>query len=163
MILEMSLIGSMLAAIKAKREKEIENLPLDNKENIKRYIYHETKKAGLNPIIAVRQAIQESALNPRAVSPAGAKGVLQFMPGTWAMYGKGDIFNVKNQVAAYIKYMKKLRRDFPNRIDLQLAGYNWGENRKTLRDARDNNIGFYGYKDKLPAETRNYVQKIFFN
>jgi len=163
MILEMISIAAMLAAYRAKKEKEINEMSLNTKDNIKKYIYFHANKAGINPIIAVRQAIAESNLNPRAISPAGARGVLQFMPGTWAMYGKGDIFNVKNQVQAYIKYMNKLKKDFPNRIDLQLAGYNWGENRNVLKTAFRENQTFSEYKDKLPAETRNYVQKIFFN
>jgi soluble lytic murein transglycosylase-like protein len=163
MILEILSLAGLLAAYRSKKEKEINNLPLTNKENIKKYIYQQTSKAGLNPIISVRQAIQESGLRPNVTSSAGAQGVFQFMPGTWKMYGKGSPFNVKDSVEAYIKYMRKLRNDFPGRTDLQLAGYNWGENRKVLKEAFSKNLTFSQYSGALPEETRNYVRKIYFN
>lgn len=47
----------------------------------------------------------ESSFNPYAVSPAGAKGIAQFMPDTWREIGYGDPFNAKECVRAQAKYM----------------------------------------------------------
>lgn len=41
-----------------------------------------------SPALIAAQLEAESGWNPRAVSPAGAQGIAQFMPGTWAMYGE---------------------------------------------------------------------------
>jgi len=47
----------------------------------------------------------ESSFNPYAVSSAGAKGIAQFMPGTWCEIGHGDPFNARECVRAQSKYM----------------------------------------------------------
>ena len=115
--------------------------------------------AGINADVAVSQAQAESNFNPNARSGAGAQGLFQFMPGTWAVYGQGgNPFDVDDAVPAYIAYMKKLLSQFGGRYDLALAGYNWGENRNVLRSwfQMGTAIDF----TKIPGETANYVKKI---
>ncbi len=57
------------------------------------------------PLIAA-QIAQESAWNPRAVSRAGAQGIAQFMPGTWAGYGNGgDVFDPADAIPAQARMM----------------------------------------------------------
>jgi hypothetical protein len=42
----------------------------------------------------------------RGLSSAGAQGPMQFMPGTWAMYGKGDVNNSHDAIIAAARYLK---------------------------------------------------------
>jgi len=67
----------------------------------------------------------ESAYHSRAVSPKGARGLMQLMPATGRKYGALDLFDPKVNLEAGVKHLKKLlaRYDLP----LALAAYNAGE------------------------------------
>jgi soluble lytic murein transglycosylase-like protein len=89
----------------------------------------------------------ESAYHSRAVSPKGARGLMQVMPATGRQYGALDLFDPKVNVEAGVQHLKKLlsRYDLP----LALAAYNAGE-------AAVNRFG------GIPPfrETQNYVTRI---
>lgn len=83
------------------------------------------------------QLIQESALNPRAVSPAGAQGLAQFMPGTWPEWERHqgrrlDPFDPAASIEGGAWYMMRMRgiwtspRPEQDRHNLALASYNAG-------------------------------------
>lgn len=78
------------------------------------------------------QLLAESSMNPKAVSPVGAKGLAQFMDATWAEWGNGeDPFNPEAAIDACIRYMKWLYGRFegvpePDRYCFALAAYNAG-------------------------------------
>ena len=93
---------------------------------------------------------KESRFDPEAVSPAGAEGIAQFMPGTAKMRGLADAFNVEQAIPASAAYLGELKRGFGN-LGLAAAAYNAGETRvgRWLR-----NGGF------LPLETEEYVLDI---
>ena len=67
----------------------------------------------------------ESGFNPGAVSPAGAQGIAQFMPGTAASYGLRDPFDPVAAVDAQAHLMSDLLRQFRS-VPLALAAYNAG-------------------------------------
>jgi hypothetical protein len=67
----------------------------------------------------------ESGFNPRAVSPAGALGIAQFMPGTAASYGLRDPFDPVAAIDAQAHLMSDLLRQFGS-VPLALAAYNAG-------------------------------------
>ncbi len=119
---------------------------------------------GIDPNIAVAQLDQESVhFRPLYVygpgkSPAGAMGIAQFMPGTWAQYGHGSPYDPVAALDAWGRYMSHLLSIFHGRYDLALAGYNWGENRSSLRKALATGQSVFAFS--IPAETRNYVQTI---
>jgi hypothetical protein len=71
------------------------------------------------------QLMAESGFNPFAVSPAGARGIAQFMPGTAAAYGLDDPFDAAAAIDAQAHLMSDLLRDF-GEIPLALAAYNAG-------------------------------------
>jgi hypothetical protein len=71
------------------------------------------------------QIMAESNFNPNAVSPAGAQGIAQFMPGTAASYGLDDPFDAEQAINAQAHLMSDLLRQF-NSIPLALAAYNAG-------------------------------------
>ena len=124
------------------------------------FLRENAPKIGLNSSIAINQVRAESAFNPRAVSRVGAKGLTQFMPDTWSDFGEGDIFNPEDNLRAYLRLMEHLIKKFPGRMDLVLAGYNWGQNRTLLKQAFENRTPFSKIAGKLPEETKNYVKKI---
>ncbi len=74
-------------------------------------------------ILAV--AAQESGFDPDAVSPKGAQGLMQFMPGTWARFGQGSPFNPKDAIFAGARYLRYLALRLHS-WKLALAGYNAG-------------------------------------
>ena len=107
---------------------------------------------GQDPNLIKAQIWAESRFNPNAVSPKGAKGLSQFMPGTWATYGKGDPFDPRAAIEAQLNYNEFLGKKFGGDTEKMLAAYNWGENRNALKSDL--------WKQTAPSETRDYVQKI---
>jgi len=67
----------------------------------------------------------ESNFNPFAVSPAGAQGIAQFMPGTAASYGLRDPFDAPASIDAQAHLMSDLLHEFGS-VSLALAAYNAG-------------------------------------
>jgi len=72
------------------------------------------------------QLMAESNFNPFAVSPAGAQGIAQFMPGTAALYGLGDPFDATAAIDAQAHLMSDLLGQFGGSVSLALAAYNAG-------------------------------------
>ena len=93
---------------------------------------------------------KESRFDPDAVSPAGAEGIAQFMPGTAAMRGLDDTFDIDQAIPASAKYLGELKTGFGN-LGLAAAAYNAGENRVSRW------LSSGGF---LPMETENYVLDI---
>jgi hypothetical protein len=71
------------------------------------------------------QLMAESGFNPFAVSPAGAQGIAQFMPGTAASYGLSDPFDPVAAIDAQAHLMSDLIRQLGS-PELALAAYNAG-------------------------------------
>jgi hypothetical protein len=72
---------------------------------------------------------QESGNRPCAVSPKGAQGLMQLMPGTAQELGVGDPFNAKQNVEAGTKLLKQLLAKYNGDVSLTLAAYNAGSGR----------------------------------
>jgi hypothetical protein len=103
---------------------------------------------GLPPMPFVRLIWKESRFNPRAVSPKGAQGIAQFMPGTAEERGLYDPFQPKLAIVHSASLLADLSREFGN-FGLAAAAYNAGAER--LRSWLSGSGG-------LPWETRDYVQ-----
>jgi membrane-bound lytic murein transglycosylase D len=108
-------------------------------------------------------SIVESALNPVAISRAGAGGLWQFMVGTGKMYGldvssyQDERFDPYKSTDAACRYLKSLYKTFGD-WQLALAAYNSGPGNvnKAIRRSggkRD----FWAIKPFLPKETQGYV------
>jgi hypothetical protein len=93
---------------------------------------------------------KESRFDPNAVSPAGAEGIAQFMPGTAALRGLDNSFDMYKAIPASARYLAEMTANYGN-LGLAAIGYNAGEGRLKRWMA---NGGF------LPLETENYVQSI---
>jgi membrane-bound lytic murein transglycosylase F len=85
--------------------------------------------------LIVAQMYQESQFDPKAVSYAGAEGLMQILPATGEYLGTSDLENPKSSIKAGVKYLGMLRDRFEDdllledRIWLSLAAYNAGYNR----------------------------------
>ena len=106
---------------------------------------HALQPALLRAIIAV-----ESAFDPRAVSRAGAQGLMQLAPKTALRYGVGDAFDPEQNVRGGARYIADLLQRYSNNLELALAAYNAGE------DA----IERYGRQIPPFRETRAYVPAV---
>ena len=69
---------------------------------------------------------QESSFDPAAVSPAGARGIAQFMPQTAAMRGLTDAFEPLQALRESASYLRELRTTFRGNLGLAAAAYNAG-------------------------------------
>lgn len=112
--------------------------------------------SGLSVDLLAAQIEQESGWDPEAVSPVGAQGLSQFMPGTWAEYGSGSPMDPHAAIAAQGQYMADLVDQVSSMASnereiarLALAAYNAGPG--AVQDA--------GGVPNIP-ETQNYVQTI---
>lgn len=114
---------------------------------------------GWDPTLLAAQIHQESAFNARAVSPCGAQGLAQFMPGTWKDYGKGDPFDPEAALDASVRLMKDLYKKFGD-IRLALAAYNCGAGNVTKAAAKAGSPVWENLEAYLPSETRAYVPAI---
>jgi Transglycosylase SLT domain/D-alanyl-D-alanine carboxypeptidase len=79
----------------------------------------------VSPGLLAAQLMAESGFNPRAVSPAGALGIAQFMPATARSYGLRDPFDPIASIDAQAHLMSDLLRRFHS-VPLALAAYNAG-------------------------------------
>jgi peptidoglycan DL-endopeptidase CwlO len=106
------------------------------------------QRYGVDPALLTAVARQESGFDARAVSPAGAQGLMQLMPGTAAGLGVTDSFDPAQAVDGAARLLRDLLQRF-GQLDLALAGYNAGPG-AVLR------------YDGIPPypETQNYVRSI---
>jgi len=79
----------------------------------------------ISAALLAAQLLAESNFNPFAVSPAGAQGIAQFMPGTASAYGLSDPFDPAAAIDAQARLMADLLAQFGSTA-LALAAYNAG-------------------------------------
>ncbi|MGB9791097.1 MAG: lytic transglycosylase domain-containing protein [Thermacetogeniaceae bacterium] len=81
---------------------------------------------GIDPALLKAVARAESGLNPRAVSPAGALGIMQLMPATARALGVKDPFDPLQSIFGGARYLRYLLDRFGGDVRLALAAYNAG-------------------------------------
>ena len=125
--------------------------------------------------LALAVTRQESAFNAGAVSPSGALGLMQLMPGTARdVAGRLGLPFVQSKLTADpsynvtlgSQYLAEMLQRFGGSYELALAAYNAGPNRvarwlQTIGDPRGGKIDMVDWIEMIPLrETRNYVERI---
>lgn len=105
---------------------------------------------GLPREFLARLIWKESRFDPNAVSPVGAEGIAQFMPGTARMRGLENAFDIEQAIPASARYLGEMKAGFGN-LGLAAAAYNAGESRVSRW------LSSGGF---LPLETEEYVLDI---
>lgn len=124
-------------------------------ERIEKAIADASTKYGVNENL-IRAIIKtESNFNPNAVSPAGAKGLMQLMPCNIEHYGVNDPFNIEQNIDAGTRHIKDYLKTYNYDLNMALAAYNFGPGNMASRGVSSSS-DFY----KLPSETKNYLAKI---
>ena len=134
--------------------------------------------SGVEPALALAVIRQESSFDPATVSPVGARGLMQLMPGTATQVARkaglrasvpsltGDPrYNIQLGSA----YLRGLLEQFEGSVPLAVAAYNAGPNHVlewlgTNGDPRSEGTDMVDWIELIPfSETRNYVERVIEN
>jgi len=110
-----------------------------------------SKKYGVNYALVKAVIKAESNFDHQAVSPAGARGLMQLMPKTAASLKVDDSFHPDKNIDGGVRYLKYLLALFKGNTTLALAAYNAGEGTVSR------------HKNTVPPykETQDYIQRVF--
>jgi Soluble lytic murein transglycosylase and related regulatory proteins (some contain LysM/invasin domains) len=114
------------------------------------YLISSGTRHGVDPLLIYSVMHQESSFKARAVSPKGARGLMQLMPMTAARFGVTNIFDPKQNIEGGARYLRFLLDRFDGNVNLTLAGYNAGEGA----------VEKYGWRIPPYSETQEYVRRI---
>ncbi|MDU9693569.1 NlpC/P60 family protein [Priestia aryabhattai] len=130
----------------------------------------------MDPVLIASVIKKESDFKPNKPSPAGALGLMQFMPGTAPEWGVTDRTDPDQSIKGGTRYLKSLIDSFDGSVPQALYAYNWGiGNVNNLMDVTgvkpNEELGSLGtkdiwdkvdlpYKKRPPSETKEYAPKI---
>lgn len=112
-------------------------------------IEESARRHGVDPSLVAAVIEQESGFRPDAVSPRGARGLMQLMPATGRWMGARDLHDPAQNIDAGARYLKYLEMRFEGDVVRQLAAYNAGEG----------TVARYGGVPPY-RETRRYVRTV---
>jgi len=126
---------------------EVSNNP-PKEQNLESIIRDAGQKYAVDPSL-IKAVIQvESGGYPLAVSKAGARGLMQLMPGTAADLGVTNPFDPAQNIMGGTQYLRKLLDRYRGDVKLALAAYNWGMGNLEKRP------------ETMPRETKNYISQV---
>lgn len=153
---EVELRASEVVRVEPDEAVDIETPPPDSApatapapRTIEQLIAEAARRYALPRSLVRAVARAESALRANAVSPKGAQGVMQLMPGTARELGVEDAFDAAANIDAGVKLLRRLLEKYEGRVAEALAAYNAGPG------AVAKHRGVPPYR-----ETRQYVRKI---
>ena len=121
------------------------------RRQVAQLIRRHAARYGIDLRIALAIALAESNLNPDAVSPKNAQGVMQLIPDTQARFGVTRPFDAESNIKGGLAYLKWLKARFDGDWTLIAAAYNAGEG------AVEKHGGIPPYR-----ETQAYVTRVLF-
>ena len=121
----------------------------ESQNAVRQHIQIAATRFGVDRNLVDAVAWQESRYNPRALSTAGAMGVMQLMPGTARQLGVQNPHDVEQNVIGGTAYLRQQLERFGNNVPLALAAYNAGPGAVIKYG------GIPPYR-----ETQNYVRQI---
>ena len=127
-------------------------ISLTNNNLIQKLLVDEANKQGLDPTLALAIAEVESNFDPRALSKAGAMGVMPIMPAPAApVFGvpSDALYDASINIYLGITFIKQLLTRYNQRLDIALSHYNGGS---AVQDK-------FGQLTVIPA-TKKYVNKV---
>ena len=113
------------------------------------YIEMVARENGVDPTLVKAVALVESGFNPKAVSSAGARGLMQLMPSTAKRYGISNLHDPYQSLKAGAAHLRDLLDEYDGNVTLALAAYNAGSGA----------VAKYGGVPNY-AETQQYVKKV---
>jgi soluble lytic murein transglycosylase len=122
----------------------------------------------IDPLVLLSLIRQESVFNPNALSPVGARGLMQLMPATAKRFKKGlretHLATPQTNMEIGTKYFQQLIKRYQGNLVFVLASYNAGENRVERWKGQYFKDDMLSSIENIPfLETRNYVKLIFRN
>jgi hypothetical protein len=118
-------------------------------EPYKREITVAAREFDVDPALVRAVIHAESAFNKKAISPAGAQGLMQLMPATARELGVNNAMSATDNIRGGVHYLAKMLQRFKGDISLATAAYNAGP-------------GAVGRHGGIPpyAETKAYVNRV---
>ncbi len=113
-------------------------------------IHSAARNSGLDPALVLSVVMEESGGNPQALSPKGALGLMQLMPGTALEVGLDDPSDPRQNLAGGSSYLASMLDRFDGNLEVALAAYNAGPG----------NVDKAGGQMPAFAETRRYVEAV---
>ncbi|NJD89636.1 MAG: lytic transglycosylase domain-containing protein [Betaproteobacteria bacterium] len=107
------------------------DLDLPSEAEVRRFapiVERAARAHGVDEALVHAVIFAESSYDPRAVSPAGATGLMQLMPATAQHYGVRDLFDPAQNVSGGVRLLRDLLVQFDGNVELALAAYNAGAN-----------------------------------
>ena len=96
---------------------------------LERLIHKYATQYGVDPSLVRAVMRHESGFNPHAVSPKGAQGLMQLMPGTADLMGVQNPFDPEQNIAGGVGYLRHCLDRFGQSVPLAVAAYNAGPGR----------------------------------
>ena len=139
-------------------------------ESLRPTVTEAAREAGLDPHLVLAVVAAESSGNPRAVSPVGARGLMQLMPPTaeeWAGrlrltdYSEERLFDIDLNLKLGCAYLAHLLKRFDGAEPFALAAYNAGPTRvRRWREAAPDVSPAEVIEREGFEETRTYVKRV---
>lgn len=142
-------------SIQTSNKIEVTSKSEDTKQRMENAVSIASKKYNVDANLIKSIIKVESNFNPKVVSSAGAKGLMQLMPENCRDLGVKDPFNIEENIDAGTRHIKEYLDKYNGNIEMGLMAFNGGPGRMARRG-----VTSIAQIYKMPKETQNYVPKV---